>query len=77
MGFTGAITTDDITMGGIVEKYEVAEACVQALNAGNDLVLIRDESSLIDEVYPALVDAARPGGSRGNGSRTPFAAPSR
>ena len=61
MGFKGAITTDDITMGGIVEKYEVAEACVQALNAGNDLVLIRDESSLIDEVYPALVDAARSG----------------
>jgi beta-N-acetylhexosaminidase len=59
MGFTGAITTDDITMGGIVEKLEVAEACVRALNAGNDLVLIRDESSLVDEVYEVLVDAAR------------------
>ena len=59
MGFQGAITTDDITMGGIVEKFEVAEACILALNAGNDLILIRDESSLIDEVYPALLDAAR------------------
>lgn len=61
MGFKGAITTDDITMGGIVEKFEVHEACILALNAGADLILFRDESSLIDDVFPKLVDAARRG----------------
>ena len=61
MGFKGAITTDDITMGGIVEKYDVHEACIMAINAGADLILFRDESALIDEVYPKLVDAVRTG----------------
>jgi beta-N-acetylhexosaminidase len=61
MGFKGTVTTDDITMGGIIERYEPAEACILALNAGCDLVLFRDESGLIDEIYPALVDAARKG----------------
>jgi len=55
--FGGVVTTDDITMGGIVEKYEVADACIEALNAGNDLILFRDESALIDEVFPKLVRA--------------------
>ena len=61
MGFKGAITTDDITMGGIVQKYEVYEACILALNAGADLILFRDESNLIDEVFPALVNAVKDG----------------
>lgn len=61
MGFQGAVTTDDITMGGIVEKFEVYEACIMALNAGADLILFRDESSLIDDVFPRLVAAARNG----------------
>lgn len=61
MGFEGAITTDDITMGGIVERYDVHEACIMAINAGADLVLFRDESCLIDEVFPKIVEAAREG----------------
>jgi len=60
-GFKGCVTTDDITMGGIVEKYEVAEACIVALNAGADLILLRDESPLIDEVYEQVVEAVRAG----------------
>ena len=61
MGFKGSVTTDDITMGGIIENFEAADACIRAINAGNDLVLFRDESSLIDEVYPLLVEAAKSG----------------
>jgi beta-N-acetylhexosaminidase len=60
-GFKGCVTTDDITMGGIVEKYEVADACVVALNAGCDLILLRDEAPLIDEVYEKVVQAVRDG----------------
>jgi len=60
-GFEGCITTDDITMGGIVEKYEVYEACITALNAGCDLILLRDEAPLIDEVFEKTVEAVRAG----------------
>ena len=61
MGFEGVVTTDDITMGGIVENFSVHEGCINAINAGCDLILFRDESSLIDEVYPKLVQAAKNG----------------
>ena len=61
MGFQGVVTSDDITMGGIVQEFEVAEACIEAINAGNDLLLVRDESPLIDEVFEQLVKAAQSG----------------
>ena len=61
LGFKGTITTDDITMGGIVAEFEVADACIEALNAGADLVLFRDESNLLDEVFPKLVEAVKSG----------------
>ena len=60
-GFKGVITTDDITMGGIVEKFEVAQACIEAIKAGNDLILFREEGNLIDEVFPALLSSAKNG----------------
>jgi beta-N-acetylhexosaminidase len=61
MGFNGCITTDDITMGGIVERYEVADAVIEAINAGCDLILMRDDSALVDEVIPRVIEAARSG----------------
>ena len=61
MGFKGVVTTDEITMGGIIQNFDVPEACVQAIDAGCDLVLIRDEGSLIDEIVPALVEAVKSG----------------
>lgn len=61
MGFEGVITTDEITMGGIIQKFDVPEACLRAINAGCDLVLLRDEGGLIDDVMPALAQAVRDG----------------
>lgn len=60
-GFKGVITTDDITMGGIVERFEVADACVAAINAGNDLILFREEGNLVEEVFDKMLSAARGG----------------
>jgi len=60
-GFEGVITSDDITMGGIVEKHEVGDACINAINAGCDLILLRDESPLLDDVFKDMVQAARSG----------------
>lgn len=60
-GFEGCVTSDDITMGGIVERYEVHDACIAAINAGCDLILLRDESPLAEEVFEKVVEAARDG----------------
>jgi len=60
-GFKGVVCSDDITMGGIVEKYDVADACIESINAGCDLILLRDESPLLDEVFDSLVKAVHSG----------------
>lgn len=61
LGFKGAVTSDDMTMGAILEKYEVFEAVIKAINAGSDLILLRDEGVLIDEVYAKVLEAAEKG----------------
>ena len=61
LGFKGVVTTDEITMGGIISKFEVKDACLEAINAGCDLVLLRDEGGLIDEVIPGLVQDVKDG----------------
>jgi phosphoglycolate phosphatase-like HAD superfamily hydrolase len=44
-----------------VAKYEVHEACVKAINAGADIVLLRDEAPLIDEGFEKMVQAVKSG----------------
>ena len=61
LGFEGVVTTDEITMGGIISKFEVKDACAMAINAGCDLVLLRDEGGLIDDVIPGVVEAVKDG----------------
>src|SRR5690554_517738 len=40
MGFSGVVITDDLTMGAILENYDVGQAAVQAVNAGVDIILV-------------------------------------
>lgn len=61
LGFKGAITTDAMEMGGIMKMYDYDEACIKALNAGADLLLLRDESAVVDELIPKLVKAVEAG----------------
>ena len=61
LGFEGAITTDAMAMGGIVSRYEFVDACTMALNAGADLLLIRDEGQIVDELFTGLVRAVEDG----------------
>lgn len=61
LGFEGVVTTDEITMGGIISKFEVKDACAMAINAGCDLVLLRDEGGLIDDVIPGVIEAVKDG----------------
>lgn len=54
LGFEGVITTDSMTMGGVVKRYGVANACAMALEAGADIVLMKAENHLVDETYNTI-----------------------
>ncbi len=40
LGFNGVAITDDMTMGAILENYDIGDATVKAVQAGNDIVLV-------------------------------------
>ena len=57
LGFQGIITTDNMMMGGILQRFEIREAIVRAIQAGNDLVLYRDESPQRIRILEAIIKA--------------------
>lgn len=57
-GYNGLIMTDDMAMSSMKECYPAGEACLQAVLAGVDMVLIADNSS---GVFDAMQQAARDG----------------
>ncbi len=61
LGFDGVIMTDSFTMGGLVAKYEVAEAAIRCIVHGVDLILLKDENALRGEVFEGLLGAVRSG----------------
>ena len=54
LGFKGVITTDSMTMGGIANRYGVAQACAMALEAGADLVLMKAQNHLVEDTFNAI-----------------------
>lgn len=56
MGFEGVIATDSMTMGGIVSRYGVANACAMSLEAGADLILMKAENELVDETFHKILE---------------------
>lgn len=63
MGFDGVITTDSITMGGMMNRYGLEESCVLALEAGCDLILQKQEEPAedLDKCIEAVVKAIQSG----------------
>jgi beta-N-acetylhexosaminidase len=59
LGYQRVIITDSFTMGGLVKRYEVAEAAIRTFEAGVDLILLKDENALRGEVYQALLKAVQ------------------
>lgn len=58
-GFQGLITTDSMTMGGLMARYSVGEAVVRAVNAGVDILLLKDDNALRYEAHDALIQAVK------------------
>jgi beta-N-acetylhexosaminidase len=40
MKYNGIVITDDMTMGAILNKYDIGEAAVRSVNAGSDIILV-------------------------------------
>jgi beta-N-acetylhexosaminidase len=57
LGFQGVITTDNMMMGGVLHHWELREAVLQYILAGNDLILLRDESPIRIRIVQYLLDA--------------------
>lgn len=54
LGFDGVIITDDFGMGAIVKPYSLADAAVQSVRAGADIVLVVRTVADYNEIYAAL-----------------------
>lgn len=61
LGYDGVVITDDLTMGGIVKHYGIAEAAVRSIQAGSDIVLVGHDVERETAVIKALQNAASSG----------------
>ncbi|MEQ1665932.1 MAG: glycoside hydrolase family 3 N-terminal domain-containing protein, partial [Bdellovibrionales bacterium] len=52
--YDGLIITDDLSMGAIINKYDIKDASVKAILAGNDILLTRN--GLEAEIIPYLCE---------------------
>ena len=58
MQYTGLILSDDMEMGGILSKYSIEEAAVQAIAVGTDLIEICRDPALVLRAYEAVLREA-------------------
>ncbi len=61
LGFNGVIITDDMTMGAIADNYSIAQAAVQSVKAGSDIILVAHGDSNISATIDALIAAVESG----------------
>ncbi|WP_144510710.1 beta-N-acetylhexosaminidase [Bacillus sp. FJAT-22090] len=59
--FDGVVMTDDMTMKAILGNYDIAKASVEAVKAGNDIVLIAHDYANVKKAIDAIVDAVNSG----------------
>lgn len=58
MGYDGVVITDALNMGAIVEGYSSADACLQAFNAGVDILLMPSD---FQAAYSGICNAVKTG----------------
>lgn len=59
--YNGVIITDDMNMGAIAKNFEVDESAVQAIMAGNDVLLYVATPEIIIASYNAVIKAVNSG----------------
>lgn len=61
MKYSGIVITDDMTMGAIVNKYNIGEAAVRSVNAGSNIILVCHDFNKEVQVIDALKTAVQNG----------------
>ncbi len=61
LGYKHLVVTDDLEMGAIGRHYEIEDAAVRAMLAGEDMLLICASPDKIRRGYHGLLEAARSG----------------
>ena len=61
LGFGGLVVTDSLSMGAITNTWGEGEACIMAVNAGTDVLLINDSEENLREAYKAVLLAVEDG----------------
>jgi beta-N-acetylhexosaminidase len=61
MKFDGVVITDDMTMGAIVNNYDIGEAAVKSIQAGSDIILVCHDFAKQEAVIKAIQMAAENG----------------
>ncbi|EQB87726.1 beta-N-acetylhexosaminidase [Clostridium punense] len=61
LSFTGVIITDDMTMGAIVEHFDIGKAAVESVKAGSDIILVGHGYDNVDKIQSTLKDAIEKG----------------
>lgn len=56
LGFEGIIITDSFSMGAITNEYSSGEACIKAIDAGIDMILMPVN---LKEAHASIVDAVK------------------
>ena len=77
LGFDGVVITDDLAMEGATGGGSPAEAAVEAVEAGADLLMISSAPQQQADAYDAVVEAVESGKYREPASRSPSGACSR
>ncbi|MFA6315324.1 MAG: glycoside hydrolase family 3 N-terminal domain-containing protein [Candidatus Paceibacterota bacterium] len=60
-GYEGIIITDDMNMGAITKSFGIKESAVQAIKAGNDILLYVASVETINTAYQSVLNAVRDG----------------
>lgn len=59
LGYTGVIVTDDMTMGAITGLGLTPDRFLEAVEAGNDMILFSQTTPLVEQAFETVIRAAR------------------
>ncbi|GAB4367501.1 MAG: glycoside hydrolase family 3 protein [Spirochaetales bacterium] len=59
LGFEGLLITDDLHMAGANQGKPLAQVCIEAIEAGNDLLLLSETPEMNGPIWKALVSRYR------------------
>jgi beta-N-acetylhexosaminidase len=58
LGFRGLSISDDMEMGAIASSFDFGDACIRAIEAGEDMILVCQTADRVREAFEALVKAS-------------------